>query len=375
MKAIILTTKLFGPGGVERFGRQISKTAWQILRSTGIKLQMISLVDDPQDIAAYPLNEQVIINSFNGSKFRFALYSFWRILNGASFVYVFHLHLAPIVFFVSLVRKSLKYGVHLHGIEAWQKISFLRKLSLERAEIITTSSKFTAQRACEINYLDETKTKVLYPAYNHIRFDKREMGDLDKNRNKIDQKKFILSVARLDKVDRGKGITDVLEALPYVLDKYPGINYIIVGSGDDLPRLKELARKLNISENVIFTGRVTDFDLAYFYAHCEAFIMPSSKEGLGIVFLEAMAFSKPVIACACGGSREVVVNGETGFLVTYGDIKEIQSALIKIVSNPVDAVKMGNAGRNLLENNFNQDKLQKDLREVFACLLANNLLN
>src|SRR5205814_269912 len=106
----------------------------------------------------------------------------------------------------------------------------------------------------------------------------------------------------------------------------------LAGSGPDRERIEALIRELNLEENVTLAGRVADNELPGFYQLCDVFAMPSKGEGFGIVFLEAMACGKPVIAGNKDGSVDAVLNGRLGVLVDPDNVVQIAEALIAILA-------------------------------------------
>jgi phosphatidylinositol alpha-1,6-mannosyltransferase len=132
-----------------------------------------------------------------------------------------------------------------------------------------------------------------------------------------------------------------------------------VGSGDDVERLKAVARDAGVSGHVKFWGRVAD--VAPFYRECDIFVMINRRvfedgmektEGFGLVFLEASLFAKPVIAGRCGGAVDAVVDGETGLLVDPGSTAEVAAAILALLTCPVEAKRLGAAGRERVLREF-----------------------
>ena len=357
MGPIILTSKLFGFGGIERFGRQITKAVSDHASEKSQQVTVFTLMDKANEIQANDFDEIVNLNCFGGNRFLFIVKSAFQILFYPTVVFTFHLHIAPIAYLVKLLRPKLKYGVHLHGIEAWFPLSGLRKKALQEADFITSSSKFTADKSAEMNQLDPERISVLYPALDDEWLEKMLPESAGFDQDQKTKKTMLLTVARLSVFDKRKGIDLVIQAIPDLIVEFPDLEYVIVGSGDDLPRLKSLANNLEVQDRVHFEGGISDNELARYYQSCSLFIMPSSQEGLGIVYLEAMAFSKPVISGAYGGSSEVVIPGESGYLIPYNDIPAIQKAVSAILADNDKASKMGQRGNLLLQEKFNQDNM------------------
>ena len=357
MGPIILTTKLFGFGGVERFGRQITRAIAAHAGAISQEVTVYALVDHPCDMPDGVFDENVHLECFGKNRFIFSIKSAWKVLFDPAVVYVFHLHLAPIIYLAKLLRPTLRYGVHLHGIEAWFTLSGLRKKALQKADYITTSSKFTADKAAETNHLDQEKISVLYPALSEDWI--ARMKSITPGVEDRQQKNpcMLLTVARLEKTEKRKGIDLVIKSLPDLIVRFPSLQYVIVGSGDDLPRLKSLAKELDLENRVHFIGGISDEELSRYYQTCSLFIMPSSTEGLGIVYLEAMAFAKPIIAGEYGGSSEVVLPGETGYIVPHNDLHPIKNSIAAILENKEKALLMGEKGKNYLQEKFSAEKM------------------
>jgi glycosyltransferase involved in cell wall biosynthesis len=142
----------------------------------------------------------------------------------------------------------------------------------------------------------------------------------------------ILTVARLASMEQYKGYDQVLRALPAVKHAFPDARYILGGRGSDRSRVSKLISELGFSDSVILAGYIPDYELRAFYNLCDVFVMPSKGEGFGIVFLEALACGKPVIAGKTDGSIDAVLNGRLGVLVNPESVDEISTALIQVLS-------------------------------------------
>lgn len=178
----------------------------------------------------------------------------------------------------------------------------------------------------------------------------------------------VLTVGRL--VER-KGVDMVIQAFPRVLERVPGAEYAVIGEGPDRERLEELARSLGLGEKVRFLGEVSEAEKFQWYDRCSLFIMPSrqtadSVEGFGIVFLEAGARKKPVIAGNSGGMPDAVSPGDTGYLVDPMDKGEMAERMVTLLENPDLAREMGEKGWKRAREKF----VWKNLGAVFEKELA-----
>jgi len=180
-------------------------------------------------------------------------------------------------------------------------------------------------------------------------------------------KRLILSVSRL--VER-KGVDKVIEAMPFVLEQCPDALYIVVGDGPCRERLKQIAQEKGVADKVLFAGRVPD--IRPFYHACDVFVLPTREgrkgdiEGLGLVYLEAAACGKPVVASLVGGVADAVVPNETALIVDPLDPKDIANAIVKILTDEQLARKLGEAGRERVLREFTYDKVAEKVLALMA---------
>ena len=132
-----------------------------------------------------------------------------------------------------------------------------------------------------------------------------------------------------------KGYDKVLQVLPELVKAYPGIRYLMVGKYDEAEkkRLDDMITGLGILETVIFAGFIADEELASHFKLADIFVMPSEKEGFGLVFSEAMFYGLPVIAGNRDGSADALCNGELGLLIDPGNKSELVIAIQKMLNN------------------------------------------
>jgi glycosyltransferase involved in cell wall biosynthesis len=189
------------------------------------------------------------------------------------------------------------------------------------------------------------------------------------------EKRVVLTVARMAASERYKGHDFMFQALSSIVAKVPDVSYVVVGDGDDRERLEELVQSLGIMEHVLFTGEVDDSALAALYRRSDVFALPARTviddrdpkgEGFGIVYLEALAFGKPVIGPNCGAPAEIIRHGEHGLLVNPENPLEIADALLCLLSNPAKAKTMGAAGIDWVHERYSIDSFRERLRGILA---------
>jgi glycosyltransferase involved in cell wall biosynthesis len=185
----------------------------------------------------------------------------------------------------------------------------------------------------------------------------------------------ILICGRMAAWERYKGHDLLLECLT-IAESLAGrdLTLRIVGTGDDLDRLRAKARQLGLERKVIFTGRLSFQELVEAYRHCGVFCMPScveqreqrywTGEGFGIVYIEAAACGRPVIASTDGGAPETILPGETGLLADPRSPESVARAIADILGDPARADAMGRRGREMVEQRFSREVFLENLREL-----------
>jgi glycosyltransferase involved in cell wall biosynthesis len=165
----------------------------------------------------------------------------------------------------------------------------------------------------------------------------------------------LLSVARLSRDDTrwgSKGIETVLRALPHILSRCPEARYVVVGDGDHRPHLENLARQLGVAHAVDFRGSLDESRMIDAYQQADLFVLPTTLEGFGIVFAEAMWCGLPVVAARAGATPEVVADGETGILVPPDIPEALASAVAGLLLLSDERRRMGAAARRRVERHY-----------------------
>jgi glycosyltransferase involved in cell wall biosynthesis len=185
-------------------------------------------------------------------------------------------------------------------------------------------------------------------------------------------RKTILFVGRL--VER-KGVHVLLEALRE-LTTDPAVHLVVVGEGPERARLEALAQQLDVGSRVGFRGRISAAELDVAYSACDVFALPAvtdvkgDTEGLGVVLLEAMSYSKPVVASNSGGITDIVMDGQTGLLVPPGNPQELARALRRVLDDPSYGRSLGESGRARVLETFDWESITRRLLSIYHDLLA-----
>ena len=159
-------------------------------------------------------------------------------------------------------------------------------------------------------------------------------------------KPFLLAVGRLR---IRKGIEILLHALAAARDRGHRLPLVVAGDGERREALGALCERLGLGSSVHWTGRCSRADVARLRRRAAALVAPSTYEGMPLVVLEAMGDGVPVVASAVSGIPEIVIDGETGWLVPPERSAALAEALIEAVADPAAARARGEAGRRRLE--------------------------
>ena len=147
----------------------------------------------------------------------------------------------------------------------------------------------------------------------------------------------------MDARERYKGHDRVIQALPQLVAAGHDVIYVVVGEGDDVGRLEALALEMGVADRVRFVGAVNRETLVDVYRAADLFVMPSTGEGFGIAFLEAMACGTPALGLAIAGANDALADGELGAAVAESDLVEAIKKLLaqekgdpRSIADPVD---------------------------------------
>ncbi|MDD5454220.1 MAG: glycosyltransferase [Candidatus Ratteibacteria bacterium] len=220
-------------------------------------------------------------------------------------------------------------------------------------------------------HISPSKLTTIYNGINTSDF--LSLNDEGKNKKKgeLSISGFNPVIGTIARLTTQKGIRYLLEAFRIILKDFPNCCLLIVGQGPRERELKTLSGELGISSNVKFLGFRED--AAEIIDLMDVFVLPSLWEGMPNVVLEAYALGKPVVATGVGGTREIIKDGETGFLISSCDWKHLAQYVKLLIENPQMRGEFGARGREFVNNNFSLDKMIKDTETLYEELI-NNIL-
>jgi glycosyltransferase involved in cell wall biosynthesis len=242
-----------------------------------------------------------------------------------------HLHFTVAAYWLKRLT-GIPYWTVAHGIEAWNIQHPALQNALRDTDRILAVSSYTRDRLLKEQNLDPDKISLLPNTFDSNRFQIAPKPSYLLERYGLTLKQpIILTVSRLASAERYKGYDRILEALPQIRQVIPDVHYVLVGKGNDRPRIEQLIAQLQLQDCVTLAGFVPDDQLGDYYNLCDVFAMPSKREGFGIVYLEALACGKPTLGGNQDGAIDALCHGELGVLVNPDDTDAIAQTLIEIL--------------------------------------------
>lgn len=277
-------------------------------------------------------------------------------------VFCGHINLAPLI--QTLCEPlGIPYTILTYGKEVWETLPPKYQIAMSKADSIWTISKYTRDRTCCNNQLNPAKFQIVPCVVDGDIFTIGSKSEDLLAKYNLTGAKILMTVARLRSTDIYKGVDVTIQALPQIAKTFPNVKYLVIGRGDDRPRLAKLAADLGVAERVIFAGFVPQENLASYYRLADAYLMPS-QEGFGIVYLEALACGLSVLAGDADGSADPLQDGKLGWRVPHRDQSAVAVACIEMLLG--EDIK---CDRNFLREQtlarFSFESLCQSLEEIF----------
>ena len=365
---LFLTLNVFSAtGGIEKVCRVVSKAMYEY--STGMQYRCaLYSMHDPQE-ACYDNKYLPEINcsGFGGAKASFVAAA---IKKGAQsrVVLVSHVNLLFPAWMIKKLSPNTKIILFAHGIEIWDQLPLRKKMMLKSVDQVVSVSAYTQANIMKHYQLPAAQCRIINNCLDPY---------VPLLRNVVASEAFykkyqcqptdtiIFTLTRISASEHYKGYDVVLRALTKLNN--PNIKYLLAGKYDEteLLSLQKLISKLGLSGQVIIPGFIPDEDVAALFTMATVYAMPSTKEGFGIVFIEAMHYGVPVVAGNADGSVDALLGGKLGTLVSPKNADELAEALRNIISNP-DAYK---ADVQLMQKSFSYEAYKRKINELLDSVI------
>lgn len=264
-----------------------------------------------------------------------------------------------------ITHKPLVITTHGTDVEQLRRAGWTRALArftFAQARVITCGSNYLRDQLTELAVGDRTRIRVIPMPINPL-FENVHSPSAIPSRSEANHPPFaILAVARLT---QQKSLDTLLDALALLRARGIDAHLKIVGDGDQRPALESRAHHNHLENAVEFMGMRPQADLPALYADCDVFVLPSLREGMGLVLAEALLCGAPVIAANSGGIPDIVQNDKTGLLFPERDANALADALEKYASDPALAARLAENGRAAVTERFTSESVAQQFLEAY----------
>lgn len=368
-KVLFLTLKIFSAtGGIEKVCRVAGKALYEDALLNYRKFTVYCMHDTSEDAAGNMYFPSEIFRAFGGKKPFFVTEA---VKEGAraNVVLISHINLLIVGWLIKKISPSTRIILLAHGIEIWRNISAAKKRMLACCSEIVAVSHYTKNSIVNNNYFPAHACTVLnncLDPYLELPENSEQVNEL-RNKYRVQaHEKVLFTLSRLSSKERYKGYDKVIEALGHLSMK--NVKYIIAGSCDEKEKeyIHVQIHKLGLDDRVVLTGFVPEKELAAHFKLANVYVMPSTKEGFGIVFIEAMYYGVPVIAGSADGSVDALLNGKLGKLVDPFNVDEMAVAIEDLLTGKNCLLP----NRRLLFEHFGFDTYKEKLSDILLRTLT-----
>jgi glycosyltransferase involved in cell wall biosynthesis len=372
-----LFTELLGIGGVQEAGRMTAAALFEMGRASGRPVDILSLNDPRGEQCIRWGDSEIAFSGLGRAKARFVLSAIGKACRrpreGTPIILAAHPHLALPASWIQRVRPNFKVVVMSHGIEVWKPLASRRLRAFQQAILLTAPSSYTARKMAEEQGVPESKIRRLpWPLSPDFIKLAEHPGKLPLPRG-FPRGRIILTVGRWAARERYKGVDALIVAVARVRTTIPDVQLVAVGSGDDLSRLRSIAAEEQVADRVHFLEGLSKEELASCYAAADVFALPSIGEGFGLVFLEAMAFGKPVVGADAGGITDLIRDGSNGLLIPPNDPDGLAQGLSRLLQDEALRRKLGECGAAMVRREYQFDAFREALDQILGDVACGRL--
>jgi phosphatidylinositol alpha-1,6-mannosyltransferase len=366
-KVLFLTLKVFGfTGGIEKVCRTICRSLYDLSLDKLVEPTVHCMYDVNFNRDSRYLKKQQY-QGFNGNRKHFVIKSIYKGIR-SDVVLLSHINLLSIGYLIKRFSPKTKVYLIAHGIEIWRKLPEAKLKALKRLDKIIAVSQFTAEKIKKEHKISEDKIMVLNNCLDPFYYfpnDFSKPKPLLKRYNLAEDQTIIISLSRLSSSEKYKGYDNVIKIMPHLVKKNPKIMFLLAGKADEEEhlRLENLITEYKIVNHVKLIGFVDEAEVTEHFLLSDIFVMPSKKEGFGIVFIEAMASGLRVVAGNKDGSVDALDNGKLGKLVDPDNLNEVENALSDLLDSPIDNLQKIELQKNVFKV-FNYEKYRDRIKDI-----------
>ncbi|SEO24145.1 Glycosyltransferase involved in cell wall bisynthesis [Mucilaginibacter gossypiicola] len=366
-KVILFTLQTFSTtGGIQKMTRTLGHSLHRASKINKWDFELWSAYDKQHDLMEQYL-PAANFKAFGINRINFVLKTAGNTAN-PDVAILSHINLAVIGLIIKFINPKCRLWLVAHGIEVWRPLSFLQRLMLKRCDNVICVSNYTKQQMISRHNLNAGKCIVLNNAIDPFM---RLPNTFAKPQNLLkryglnDDDFILFSLTRLASTEQYKGYDHVISVLESLKSKFPQIKYVLSGKYDsqEYIRIKKMITEHNVSDNVILTGFINEAELTEHFLLADLFVLPSKKEGFGIVFIEALACGLPVICGNADGSIDAIRNGELGEAIDPDNLNELNEAIIRHMQKHITADSRKNLQKKCVSH-FNEHDYMTKLEQL-----------
>lgn len=333
-RVLFLTLRTFSmTGGIEKVCRTLARVLSDLYSHPEVKLY--SMYDHGDDLDQRYLKPESF-RGFSNNRKAFLFAAFFQGIR-AEKVILSHINLLFFGWLVKKVAPKTEIILLAHGIEVWRELKAWKKAFLRKDCRIWAVSNYTAGVLHERHDIPWKQIQVLnngLDPFFRVPEIKERPDALVYKHGILKSDPILFTLTRIASTEGYKGYDLVLEVLPEIIKIHPTLLYFIAGQADpeEQSRLEAMIESLDLENNVIMLGYIPEDRVSKYYQLSDVFIMPSRKEGFGLVFIEAAACGTKVIAGNQDGSSDALLQGRLGTLIDPQDKTEIRNAILKSLS-------------------------------------------
>jgi len=261
-----------------------------------------------------------------------------------------------------VTRTPLVITTHGTDVEMLRRTRWampLARFVFSRARVVTCGSNYLREQLVAMQVVKASKVVVIPMPVKSV-FDSRQSTVNSRQSN------LILTVARLT---AQKSIDTLIDAIARI----PHARLRIIGDGPERATLEQRTRELNLQNRVEFLGALPQTELPAHYAACAVFVLPSIREGMGLVLAEALLSGAPVIAANSGGVTDIVKDSETGLLVPECDAGALAVAIEKILNDRALAQRLASNGAVWVRERYTLQHVAEQFAEIYQLARIANI--
>lgn len=342
-RIVLYSTSTFSDtGGIQKMTRTLARVLYRLSQKNDWDVKLHSVYDADGDV----MEQYLPAGNFKGHQQNKVAFTLNAIATARKqdLVILSHINLALAGLLIKMINPACELWLIAHGIDVWRPLSWVQRLFLQRSARIICVSNFTLQQMVERHGVEPSKCVVVnnmvdpfmkLPAH----FVKPER--LLKQYGLGLDSPVVFTLTRLASTEMYKGHDMVIRAIGRLKKKFPGIRYVLGGKYDQQEelRIRRLIQENEVDNEVILTGFIPEDELPDYFLLADLFVLPSKKEGFGIVFIEALACGLPVICGDADGSMDAIRHGELGTAVNPDDLEQLEIAMAQQLASSVSEDK------------------------------------